>query len=127
MFIIDDLLASPARGLMFVLRKINDAVQQEREAQKKATMAELTALHRELDEGRITEDEFDAREHVLLSRLDRMQKDDGDDTRQWRLLSPRPQYSSPARGSALSRRCARPDFAPRRLPPGQSDHRARRR
>ena len=77
MFIIDDLLASPARGLMFVLRQINGAVQQEREAQEKATMAELTALHRELDEERITEDEFDAREHVLLSRLDRMKKDEG--------------------------------------------------
>ena len=80
MFIIDDLLASPARGLMFVLRQINDAVQQEREAQGKATMTELTALHRELDEERITEDEFDAREHVLLSRLDRMKKDDGDES-----------------------------------------------
>lgn len=80
MFIIDDLLASPARGLMFVLRQINDAVQQEREAQGKATMTELTTLHRELDEKRITEDEFDAREHVLLSRLDRMKKDDGDES-----------------------------------------------
>jgi len=80
MFIIDDLLASPALGLMFVLRKINDAVQQEREAQEKATMAELTALHRELDERKITEEEFDAREHVLLSRLDGMQKNDGDDS-----------------------------------------------
>ena len=80
MFIIDDLLASPARGLMFVLRKINDAVQQERDAQKKATMTELTALHRELDEGKITEDEFDAREHTLLSRLDKMQRDHGDES-----------------------------------------------
>ncbi len=80
MFLIDDLLASPARGLMFVLRKINDAVQQEREAQGKATMAELTALHRDLEEGRITEEDFDAREEVLLSRLDEMQKDDGDDS-----------------------------------------------
>ena len=78
MFIIDDLLASPARGLMFVLRKINEAVQLEREAQEKVTMAELTALHRELDEGKITEDEFDAREHVLLTRLDGPQKDHGD-------------------------------------------------
>ena len=80
MFIIDDLLASPVRGLMFVLRKINDAVQQERDAQKKATMTELTALHRELDEGKITEDEFDTREHTLLSRLDKMQRDDGDES-----------------------------------------------
>ena len=80
MFIIDDLLASPARGLMFVLRKINDAVQQEREAQEKASMAELTSLHRELDEGKITEQEFDARESVLLSRLDGIQNDDADDS-----------------------------------------------
>lgn len=80
MFIIDDLLASPVRGLMFVLRKINDAVQQERDAQKKATMTELTALHRELDEGKITEDEFNTREHTLLSRLDKMQRDDGDES-----------------------------------------------
>ena len=80
MFIIDDLLASPVRGLMFVLRKINDAVQQERDAQKKATMTELAALHRELDEGKITEDEFDAREHTLLSRLDKMQRDHGDES-----------------------------------------------
>ncbi len=80
MFIIDDLLASPARGLMFVLRKINDAVQQEREAQKRATVAELTALHRELDEGRISEEEFEAREGVLLGRLDEVQRDDGGDT-----------------------------------------------
>ena len=80
MFIIDDLLASPARGLMFVLRKIHEAVQQEREAQEKASMTELTALHRELDEGKITEDEFDAREHVLLDRLDGMQSDDGDES-----------------------------------------------
>ena len=79
MFIIDDLLASPGRGLMFVLRKINEAVQQEREAQVKATMAELTALHRELDEGKITEEAFDAREQVLLSRLDGLEKDGGDD------------------------------------------------
>ena len=79
MFLIDDLLASPARGLMFVLRKIDDAVQQEREAQEKGTMAELTALHRELDEGTITEEAFDAREHMLLRRLDEMQKGDGDD------------------------------------------------
>ncbi len=79
MFIIDDLLASPGRGLMFVLRKINEAVQQEREAQQKAAMAELTALHRELDEGKITEGAFDAREQVLLGRLDELQEDEGDD------------------------------------------------
>ena len=41
-------------------------------------MAELTALHRALDAGGITEEEFDAREQALLSRLDAMHGEDGD-------------------------------------------------
>jgi hypothetical protein len=72
MFLIDDLLAAPARGLMFVLEKVNEAVQKELEAQERSAMADLTALHRALEEGRITEAEFDAREGKLLDRLDRL-------------------------------------------------------
>lgn len=78
MFIIDDLLAAPMRGLMFVLEKIDEAVQKEREAEEQAIMADLTALHRALDSGAITEVEFDAREHDLLSRLDGLRGEDGD-------------------------------------------------
>ena len=102
MFIIDDLLASPGRGLMFVSSKINEAVQQEREAQEKAAMAELTALHRELDEGKITEEEFDAREQVLLTRLDGMQEDEGDDRDMLALSKTPPASLARTRISCLS-------------------------
>jgi hypothetical protein len=81
MFIIDDLLAAPLRGLVFVLKKIDEAVQKEVEAQERAIMADLTALHRALDSGTITEEEFDVREQELLGRLDRLRTEDGSDAR----------------------------------------------
>ena len=81
MFIIDDLLLAPARGLMFVLKKIDEAVQKDLEAEERAIMADLTALHRALDGGAITEEEFDSRERELLGRLDRLHNEDGGNAR----------------------------------------------
>lgn len=70
MLLIDDLLAAPLRGLVFVLREIDNAVQAAREADERGIMAELTELHRRLDGGRITAADFDAHEQALLQRLD---------------------------------------------------------
>lgn len=81
MFIIDDLLAAPLRALMFVVEKIDEAVQAEIEAEERTIMADLTALHRALDSGTITEEEFDVREQELLGRLDRLRTEDGSDAR----------------------------------------------
>jgi hypothetical protein len=78
MIIIDSLLAAPLRGLMFVLEKINESVQKEQEAEEQAIMAELSALHRSLDSGTITDAEFDLREQDLLGRLDRLHAKDVD-------------------------------------------------
>jgi len=72
MFLIDNLLGAPMNGLMFVFRKINDAVHEEMALDERALMSELTALHRALDEGAISEAEFEPREHALLERLDRL-------------------------------------------------------
>ncbi len=72
MIIIDSLLAAPLRGLMFVLEKINEAVQEEAEAEERTIMADLSALHRALDSGAITEADFDGREQKLLDRLDHL-------------------------------------------------------
>jgi hypothetical protein len=79
MFIIDSLLSAPLRGLLFVFEKINDAAREETEAQERTLMADLSALHQALDEGAITEPEFDAREHQLLDRLDRLHAKGGSD------------------------------------------------
>jgi Gas vesicle protein G len=70
--LIDDLLAAPFRGLMFVLSEINKAVEAEQEAEERRIMSDLAGLHRRLDEDQITEAEFEAEEQALLSRLDRL-------------------------------------------------------
>ena len=70
MLLIDDLLAAPLRGLFFVLREINAAVQAERVSQERQIIAELAELHRKLDGHQITEADFEAGEEQLLHRLD---------------------------------------------------------
>jgi hypothetical protein len=72
MLLLDDLLAAPFRGLMFILSEINKAVEAEQEAEERRIMIELAGLHRRLDEGQLTEGEFEAEEQALLSRLDRL-------------------------------------------------------
>jgi hypothetical protein len=79
MFLIDDLLAAPMRGLMFVLEKINEAVQEEIDAEERSILADLSALYRALETGTITEAEFDVREQTLLQRLDRLHLKGDDD------------------------------------------------
>ncbi len=70
MLLIDDLLAAPLRGLFFVLKEINAAVQAERASDERRIIAELAELHRKLDANQITEAEFEAGEERLLHRLD---------------------------------------------------------
>lgn len=79
MIIIDSLLAAPLRGLMFVLKRIDEAVQEEVEAEERTIMADLSALHRALDSGAIAEAEFDAREQKLLDRLDHLRSEGASD------------------------------------------------
>ncbi|MDR3508979.1 MAG: gas vesicle protein GvpG [Caulobacteraceae bacterium] len=70
MLIIDDLLGAPARGLMFVLKEINKAVQAELEAEERRTTQALSELHRQFEDGSITQAEFDLREQALLDQLE---------------------------------------------------------
>jgi hypothetical protein len=70
MLLIDDLLMSPVRGLMFVLREVAKSAEAEEAAVERTVMAELSALHRSLDNGEITEEAFDAQESRLLAQLD---------------------------------------------------------
>lgn len=66
------LLLSPLNGLTFVFGKIVEAVEEAREAERNAIMAELRDLHRRLEQGSIDEARFDERENELLTRLDRL-------------------------------------------------------
>lgn len=64
------ILLSPVKGLAFVLNNIAKAVDDARDAERRAVMAELQNLHRQLERGEIDDDAFDDREVALLDRLD---------------------------------------------------------
>jgi hypothetical protein len=76
MFLVDDLLMSPVKGILWVFREINDAAQQELAGESEAITSALTELYMKLETGQITEAEFDAQEKVLLDRLDQLQAEE---------------------------------------------------
>lgn len=81
MLLIDDLLMAPFKGLLFILREVKKAADEEQAGDERATMAELSGLHRALEDGQLTEAAFDAQETRLLERLDWIRGvDSGDDT-----------------------------------------------
>lgn len=70
MFLLDDILLSPLRGVLWVAREVDKAAQEELANESGTIKADLSELYLMLETGRITEEEFDAREKVLLDRLD---------------------------------------------------------
>ena len=78
MLVIDDILAFPVRGLLFIFREIRNAAAMEVADEARTIQSELSELYMMLETGRITEEEFDARERELLDRLDEIDaRDDG--------------------------------------------------
>jgi len=74
MFIIDDLLLAPVKGIVWLGRKINEVLEKELsdEGQIKEKLMELQ-LKFELDE--ISEEEYNKKEKEILARLDAVRKD----------------------------------------------------
>jgi hypothetical protein len=70
MFLIDDILLSPLRGILWIAREVDKAAQEELANESETIKADLSELYLMLETGRITEEEFDAREKKLLDRLD---------------------------------------------------------
>jgi hypothetical protein len=70
MFILDDLFMSPFKGLLFIAKEVAKAVDQQAETDRANAMSQLSALHLQLEQGEITDEEFDEREAELLDLLD---------------------------------------------------------
>ncbi|MCG5498553.1 gas vesicle protein GvpG [Ectothiorhodospira variabilis] len=70
MLILDDILASPGKGIFALFREIHDRAREEIEGEGERITRALTALYGQLEAGEITEEEFEARETELLDRLD---------------------------------------------------------
>ena len=73
MFLIDDVLLAPMKGILWVFQEIHDAAQEDQAGESDRITAQLSELYMKLETGQITEEQFDAQEKVLLDRLDRIQ------------------------------------------------------
>ncbi|MFD9976883.1 gas vesicle protein GvpG [Streptomyces sp. NPDC059017] len=62
--------AAPVRGTFWVLRQVADEAER-RYYDPSTIRRELALLERQLEEGEISEEEFDRREDELLDRLER--------------------------------------------------------
>ncbi len=74
MFLLDDLLFAPIKGLATVCQKVQEAAVEDLDRQEKAVLADLAELHRMLAAGQIGDDDFNLREAGVLDRLDACQR-----------------------------------------------------
>ena len=70
MFLVDDILFAPARGLLWIFKEIRNAVEEEQANEAETITTKLSEIYMMLETGQMTEAEFDAAEKVLLDRLD---------------------------------------------------------
>ena len=74
MFLLDDILLAPLKGLAAICQKVHEAAQEDLEQQEKDILATLAELHQLMDAGRIGDEDFNVREGDLLDRLEACQK-----------------------------------------------------
>jgi Gas vesicle protein G len=72
MFLLDDILLSPIKGIVWLAEKVRDASQEESAREADLITAELRELYLMLESGKIPEEEFAGREQQLLDRLERL-------------------------------------------------------
>lgn len=76
MLLIDDILFSPLHGLLWIARKVDEALDQEQEKEEEQLKTRLQELYQRLEAGQLAEEEFEAREAELLDRLDAIAGED---------------------------------------------------
>jgi hypothetical protein len=74
MLIIDNILLSPVRGILWIFREMYNAAWEDIENEADSITADLSELYMMLETGKITESEFDSLEKELLDRLDEIQE-----------------------------------------------------
>ena len=73
MLLIDDVLLSPFKGLLFVFKELAMRAQEEL-LDDEAVRQELRETYMLLETGRISEQEFERREHKLIGRLEAIER-----------------------------------------------------
>jgi hypothetical protein len=69
-FVIDDIVFSPVKGVLAIFKEIYKAAAQEMADEADSIRAELSRLYQLLDIGELSDGEFDDLERDLLDRLD---------------------------------------------------------
>jgi hypothetical protein len=69
-FLLDDILLAPVKGLAMICQKVREAAREDLEQQEKAILAELAGLYQQIEAQQIGDEEFNVREAALLDRLD---------------------------------------------------------
>jgi hypothetical protein len=70
MLLADDILFSPFSGILWIFREIAKIAQEELDDEGQSINEQLRLLYMQLETGRITEEQFDAEEKILLDRLE---------------------------------------------------------
>lgn len=71
MFLIDDILLAPLKGIIFIAEKINEVVEKET-SDEGAIKEKLMALQLKFEMDEIDEEEYDKREDELLKLLEKI-------------------------------------------------------
>ena len=70
MLLVDDILCFPVNSILWIFREIDKIAHEELDNEGQLVNEQLRLLYMQLETGRITEQEFDAEEKLLLDRLD---------------------------------------------------------
>lgn len=75
MFIIDDILLSPIKGLLYIFKEIEKIAREEKEDTSEKLTGELSEAQMLFETDQITEEEYSKREKNTLERLSVLQKE----------------------------------------------------
>jgi len=74
MFLIDDILLAPLKGIIFIGKKINDVIEKEM-SDEGAIKERLMSLQLKFEMDEIDEEEYDKREDELLKLLEKIREE----------------------------------------------------
>src|SRR5713226_9085855 len=77
MLLVDDLLFSPCKSILWIFREIHNAAREEMANEPESISQQLRNLYMQLETSAISEPQFDAQEKVLLDRLDEIEAQSG--------------------------------------------------
>ena len=78
MFLIDDILVSPFKGLVWIFRQLEQAADQQRASERDRLSEQLSKAYMMLETGQLAETDFASLERQILDRLDALDEREGD-------------------------------------------------